>query len=96
VGAISSSSLRRTVWFFGHVQGVGFRAITVHVASRFAVSGCVENLPDGRVQLVVEGEAAEVERFLSQLRAERRANIKSEQMVDGPATGEFSEFRIRR
>ncbi len=84
------------MWFAGHVQGVGFRAITVHVASRFPVSGCVENLPDGRVQLIVEGEAAEIERFLSHLRAELRANIKSEQVVDGPATGELSGFRIRR
>lgn len=96
MGDVSSSPLRRTVWFSGHVQGVGFRAITVHIASRFPIRGCVENLPDGRVQLVVEGDAAEVERFLSQLRAERRANIKSEQVVDGPARGEFSGFRIRR
>ena len=43
------------MYFSGHVQGVGFRYTTRSVASRFAVTGYVRNLPDGRVELVAEG-----------------------------------------
>ena len=46
---------RREVYFSGRVQGVGFRYTVRMVASRFAVTGFVKNLPDGRVQLVAEG-----------------------------------------
>ncbi len=44
----------------GRVQGVGFRYTAKGVAQRFAVTGFVRNLSDGRVELVVEGDAAEV------------------------------------
>ncbi|MFO0898108.1 MAG: acylphosphatase [Pirellulales bacterium] len=96
MGDVSPSSLRRTVWFAGRVQGVGFRATATGIASRYQVSGCVENLPDGRVRLVAEGAAAEIERFLSELRTGMHAYIRYEQSEDGPATGEFHGFRIRR
>jgi acylphosphatase len=52
---------RATVTFSGHVQGVGFRYTTLHVARGFEVSGFVQNLPDGRVLLVAEGEKSEVD-----------------------------------
>ena len=68
LGDSSLPSLRRTVWFAGRVQGVGFRATTVRIAKRYPVSGYVENLPDGRVRLVVEGERVSLEQFLAELR----------------------------
>ena len=48
---------RQTTHFSGHVQGVGFRWTARRVAGGFAVTGTVENLPDGRVRLVLEGDA---------------------------------------
>jgi acylphosphatase len=55
---------RRRVWYDGRVQGVGFRATARSLAGGFPVAGYVRNLPDGRVELVVEGEAAAVASFL--------------------------------
>lgn len=47
----------------GRVQGVGFRYFTEAEAAREGLHGWVRNLPDGRVEIDVEGEAEAVERF---------------------------------
>jgi acylphosphatase len=46
----------------GRVQGVGFRYFTYEHARREGVSGTVRNLPDGRVEVEVEGDSESVER----------------------------------
>ena len=51
---------RAQVFYSGRVQGVGFRYSAREVACGCEVTGFVRNLPDGRVELVVEGEEAEI------------------------------------
>jgi len=88
-------SVRREVLYHGRVQGVGFRYTARHIAGRFRVTGYVQNLPDGRVRLVTEGAAAEVDRFLAALAAEMIDNIDGQNDETSPATGEFSDFEVR-
>ena len=54
-----------TVFFTGRVQGVGFRYQALQVAKGIEVSGFVQNLPDGRVLLEVEGAINEVRDFIA-------------------------------
>ena len=86
---------RRRVHFAGHVQGVGFRYSAVSVARRYAVSGYVQNLSDGRVVLVAEGEVPELDRFLADLGETMRASIRETQSESGSPTGEFRGFQVR-
>lgn len=86
---------RREVYFRGIVQGVGFRYTVWSIASQFAVAGFVQNLRDGRVKLVAEGEPAELDRFLAAILRQRGPDLDDIQQTVAPATGEFRHFEIR-
>ncbi len=91
------SRQRLTVWYAGHVQGVGFRYTVRQVATGFEVTGTVRNLPDGRVELVAEGERAELEAFQEAIRSEGLGGlIRQETASWGQATSEFRGFEIVR
>ena len=81
--------IRLTVQFEGHVQGVGFRATTQHLARDFDVAGYVQNLADGRVCLVAEGEEREVDRLFNAVFQRFASQIRSAPRSHSPATGEF-------
>jgi acylphosphatase len=51
---------RRRVVVHGRVQGVFFRGSTVERAREVGVNGWVRNRPDGTVEAVFEGSAAQV------------------------------------
>ncbi len=87
---------RREVFFSGHVQGVGFRYTTRSIASQLPVFGWVRNLPDDRVQLVVEGSAAAIDELLARVEAELGRYIRGKEMTVRQATGEFSSFDVAR
>jgi acylphosphatase len=87
---------RHTIHFAGHVQGVGFRFAVRTIAARFAVTGFVRNLDDGRVQLVLEGEAREIEKCLAEIRLKMQGYVHDVEQMITQATGEFMQFEIRR
>ena len=92
---MAGQPIRRSVYYSGRVQGVGFRYTARKIAQNYAVSGFVRNLPDRRVELVVEGEAEEIQRFLIDLAETMRDNIHDAQTTQATPTGEFSGFEIR-
>lgn len=87
---------QREVFYSGRVQGVGFRYTALQIAGRFAVSGYVSNLHDGRVLLVAEGESAEVDAFLAGIAEAMGRYIRGVDTRTGAATGEFADFSVRR
>lgn len=86
---------RREVIYSGRVQGVGFRYTTRAVAARFDVTGYVMNLPDGRVQLVVEGTKAELNAFLEEIARKMREYIDTASQNILQSSGGFDDFQIR-
>jgi len=85
---------RHTVYYTGHVQGVGFRYTARSIARGYDVAGFVRNLPDGRVELVAEGVRHEVDDFLREVRDRFFNQIRDERCDVRPATGEFTSFDI--
>jgi acylphosphatase len=85
------------ILYAGHVQGVGFRYAAKRVAMGFEVSGHVRNLCDGQVELVAEGERAELEAFREAIRDSGLGSLVRQEALNwGEATGEFRGFEIVR
>jgi acylphosphatase len=47
----------------GHVQGVFYRASAQREARRLGVTGYARNLPDGRVEILAQGQSAALQAF---------------------------------
>ena len=91
---MDNATIARLVHYSGRVQGVGFRATTHSMARRFAVTGYVRNLSDGRVEVLVEGAPAEIDRFLQAVRDYWRDYLDDEQVEPREPTGRFHGFQI--
>lgn len=80
----------------GRVQGVGYRATTVHEARRLALAGWVRNLPDGTVEVLAEGGEPAVLGFVEYLRrgpnGAQVSRVETEWME---AKGDLQGFDIR-
>ena len=86
---------RRRVSYSGRVQGVGFRFTARRLATAFAVGGYVRNLPDGRVELIGEGEPAVLDDFLAAVRSKLGGKIQSAQIdIEPPGDSPFDDFSI--
>ena len=80
----------------GRVQGVGFRFFVEHRASVEGVHGWVRNLPDGRVEVRVEGDQESVDRFEAALRRGPSGARVESVVVEGEVpTGRATGFSIR-
>ena len=84
-----------TVHFSGRVQGVGFRYTALWLAKEFEVAGYVQNLPDGRVRLEVEGAADEVGRFVAALEERMQGYVRQVERTGGRRPQQFEGFGIR-
>lgn len=84
-----------TIFFTGRVQGVGFRFTTMEIAREFEVSGFVKNISDGRVQLQVEGQAAEINNFVSAIEQRMHGYLRKTERSSERRPAQFSGFTIK-
>ncbi len=84
-----------TVFFGGHVQGVGFRYSVLQVAKEFDVAGVVRNLADGRVQLEAEGQPAEIDRFVAAVEEKMHGYVRKTERSGAKRMPQFAGFAIR-
>ena len=87
-------STRAHVYVSGYVQGVFFRHSAAARARTRGLTGWVRNLPDGRVEAVIEGEDEAVRVFVDWCRhGPAHATVENVEVEWGFATGEFEGFR---
>ena len=85
----------RRIIVSGRVQGVGFRYFVLDAARRDGVTGTVQNLDDGRVEAVVEGDRDAVDRFERAVRRGPAGARVDDVIVEmEPPSGTFRAFQI--
>lgn len=92
---MASTIMRSTVLFGGRVQGVGFRYTVMNIAQSYDVVGYVRNMPDGKVELVAEGETSELNSLVEEVKHRMQGFIDDVTAAESPATGEFKRFGIQ-
>ncbi len=81
----------------GRVQGVWFRAATQEAAARAGVVGYVRNLPDRRVEAVVQGSPAAVRQVIAFMeKGPPGARVDGIAVDWRPPGGPYDGFDIRR
>ena len=88
--------IRLAIRFTGRVQGVGFRATARGCATLRSVSGWVRNEADGSVRMEIQGEAAEVESTIADLRGRMGSRIAGEERVAIEPVGGETGFVVAR
>ena len=87
---------RAHVYYSGRVQGIGFRYTAREVACGYEVTGFVQNLSDGRVEMAVEGEQEEVVAFLDAIKASQLgSHIRQADVTWLEPRNEEKQFEIR-
>jgi len=89
------TNIARRFFISGNVQGVGYRFFAQRASARHQVVGYVKNLDDGRVEVLAEGPAPDVELFKHELAAGPRSGfvVRVEEINVDPL-GLYSSFRI--
>ena len=91
-----NQSQSRRILYSGHVQGVGFRYTVHRLAQRHPITGYVKNLPDGRVELLAEGNPADLDSLLADIAAAMSDHIHDIKTQTLPASHHYPTFEIAR
>jgi acylphosphatase len=77
----------------GRVQGVGFRYFVKRHAESQRVSGYAKNLLDGRVEFLLQGEQADVDAVVAQIRqGPDYARVDEVSLSHGESVGKKNGF----
>jgi acylphosphatase len=83
------------IFVSGKVQGVYYRQNTLQKAQELGIFGWVRNLSDGRVESVIEGSKANIEKMLAWCKeGPLDAKVKEVKIIYEEYKNEFSTFDI--
>ena len=87
-------NVRISMNYRGRVQGVGFRWRVSQIAKSFPCTGYVKNLPDGSVELLVEGEKDEAQRMVETINLEMKEFWYDKRIDEREGNPHFGVFGI--
>lgn len=87
---------RAHLYISGRVQGVFFRANTREKAQMYGLKGWVKNLPDGRVEVLAQGEKEKLEKLITWCHSgPPSASVTNVEVNWEKPDGNFDRFEIR-
>ena len=87
--------VRVHIFVSGLVQGVFFRAHTRALARELNIKGWVRNLPDGRVEILAEGDKESIDRLIKWCyHGPRGAIVENVEYKFEPYKGDLKDFQI--
>jgi acylphosphatase len=86
--------IAKHIIFSGQVQGVGFRFTAFNMANRHQLTGFVRNLPDGTVEMLVQGPAQTVNDCMRDIEEEFSGYIRETKIEETSPNPKYEEFKI--
>ena len=87
---------QRHIRVHGKVQGVGFRFFATRVARRLGLKGSIENLRDGTVEAIIEGEAKMIDDWINEIKeGPRYAEVTKVDQDVRDFTGKLPDFDVK-
>lgn len=80
----------------GFVQGVGFRKWARKTAEKELLTGWVRNLPDGSVEVLLQGEKEAIDKVLAEYKkGPFLSEVREVDVILEDRKEEFSDFSVR-
>ena len=90
----SKKQSRWQLYISGSVQHVGLRYTVLYMCRDLKLTGWVKNLPDGRVELEIQGDVSSLRRFYIELKSQPHIHISHADIVEVPVQPEERAFRL--
>ena len=89
-------NVRAHLYISGRVQGVFFRAYMREEAEKLGLTGWVKNLPDGRVEAIIEGPEEKVKQLIKWAHhGPPAARVEKVEIKWEKPTNEYKTFTIK-
>ena len=95
----STASKKQSRWHLylaGEVQHVGLRYTALYICRDLGLTGWVTNLPDGRVELEVQGDVSKLRQFYMRLKSQPPIRITHGDIVEMPLQAGERGFSVSR
>jgi len=80
--------------FTGNVQGVGFRFTAHRIANRHDLAGFVRNVPNGTVEMLVQGQPEGIDNCIKDLEDSFAGYIRKTKIEEVPSDPKYTSFKI--
>jgi len=88
------SQIAKHIIFSGRVQGIGFRFTAFNIANRYELSGFVRNLPDGTVEMLVQGNPDGITNCIRDIQESFTGYITETKIEDTTPAPQYKTFKI--
>jgi len=86
----------RHIRIHGKVQGVGYRFYATRVARRLGLKGWIQNLRDGSVEALIEGEPEAIDEWIDDVReGPRYAEVTKIDQEVREYSGKLGDFDVK-